>query len=239
MIKAKQIFCCLAGLCLFNLPVSAQFSGQFNPLNITGTANVFKTEIPLDEPLTKGSNYLSEAWSSGTIVLKDGRAIGEYPIRVETEHVIVEIMVENKVHTIDIDRVQHILLPDAEVGARGKLVRGKRFVVDNKPLPGVVLVHDVNTNTQLLNNYFTTFIPSNYNVAMDVGSKDNVKQMKNRLFVQRTGSVTEIKGSNKKIMRLLDLDNAKARNAVDTNNLKLSDPKDLLKFLTIIDKNGK
>lgn len=231
----KHWFCLIALMLCLAKPGIAQFSGQYNALNITGTSNVFKTEIPLGEPATTGSNYLSEKWETGAIVLRDGRAAGDYPVRVQIENGIVEIMLEDKPYTLNISNISHILIQDQAMNLPGKLSSARKFTFEDKSLKGVVLEHDIEgSSAKLLNNYFIEFLPSNYNVALDVGSKENRKVTKHKLFVKKDGVLKEIKGSNKKIIALLGYEKTKARNVIQTNHLDLTEAIDLMTFLKMM-----
>lgn len=213
----------------------AQFSGHYNALNITGTSNILKTEIPLGPPATVGSNFLNDKWEQGEIFLRDGRSVGSYPLRVEIEHGIIELMLENKPYTLNITNVNHILMLDPAVGIPGKLKNARLLTYDDKALKGVMIVHDIGgSTTKIINNYYIELQPANYNVALDVGSKVNQKIIKQKLFVQKGDELKEIKGSNKRITGLLGYNKVKARETIRTNNLDLSDPKDLASFLKIM-----
>lgn len=214
---------------------AAQFTGHYNALNITGTTNILKTEIPLGPPATVGSNFLTEKWEQGEIFLRDGRSVGSYPLRIEIENGIIELLLENKPYTLSLTNVSHIVIPDDAVGLSGKLSNARLITYEDKVLKGVVIVHDIDGGTtKLINNYYIEFQPANYNVALDVGSKVNQKIMKQRLFVQKGTELKEVKGSNKKITGLLGYNKVQARETIKANDLDLADPKDLAKFLKMM-----
>jgi hypothetical protein len=232
--NSKHLFClCVCGLLAYTS--SAQFSGQYNALNITGTTNTWKTEIPLGAPATTGSSYLNEEWQQGEIILKDGKNAGSFPVRVQLEHAVVEIKVENKPRTLNFSNVRHILLHDKAVGLPGAVCMGNQLTFEDRPLKGVAVIHDVEGSSfKIINNYFIELLPSNYNVALDVGSKDNQKLTKQKTFVQKDGLLTEVKGSNKKIVKMLGYEKLKAWTALNSNNFDLKDPKDLMNFLRMM-----
>jgi hypothetical protein len=169
--------------------------------------------------------------------LRDGRDAGEYPVRVQIENGIIEVMLESKAYTLNISNISHIILQDPAVSLPGKLNSGRKFAFEDKTLKGIVLVHDIEgSSMKLFNNYFIEFLPSNYNVALDVGSKENRKVIRQKLFVQKEkdGALREIKGSNKKIVALLGYDKSKARKVIKTSDLDLDEPTDLMAFLKIM-----
>jgi hypothetical protein len=232
---SKNSFCVLVCLLTFGSAAYGQFSGHYNALNITGSSNVLKTEIPLGPPATAGSNYLNDEWKQGEIVLKDGRAVGSYPVRIQIEHGIVEINVDNKPYTLNFSNVSHIMQLDEPVGLVGKVQMGRHFTFERKALKGVVMTHDIQEGTvKVMTNYYIEIKPSNYNVAMDVGSKVNQKLTKQKVFIQKEGVLYEIKGSNKKILNVLGYDKAKVREIFRANDFDLENPKDLVKFLTLM-----
>lgn len=233
--NTRRWLCLLTLAMCFGNSVFAQFSGHYNALNITGTSNVLKTEIPLGEPATVGSTYLREEWEKGTIVLRDGRTAGDYPVRVQLENGIIEVMLEDKPYTLNITNISYITLQDHALRLPAKLSNARKFIYEDKSLKGVVMVHDVDgSETKLINNYFIEFVPANYNVAMDVGSKENRKVTKQKLFVQKDGALKEIRGSNKKIVGVLGYDKSKAKTVIQANDLDLTEPVDLIAFLKIM-----
>lgn len=204
----------------------AQFSGNTNNNTITGPQNVFKSEIPLAEPSIKGSTYLDEQWHAAEIVLNDGYAIEELPVRIEIEQANVEIKYKGEVKYLDLKKVDFIKYAGNQNGARQIIKRADGFMLNNVPLKGIVVVHK-GERYLAIKHYYIEFLQANYNVAMDVGSKDHRKVKREKLYIARGNQLILMKGKEKKIAAKLGADKDKAISLIKEHHLNLSQEEDL------------
>jgi hypothetical protein len=211
----------------------AQFSGHYNALNITGTTNTLKSEVPLAQPIVTGSTYLDEEWQSAEIVLKDGNVISELPVRVEIEQGNVEIKYNGEIKFLNRERVDSLMLVDRATQSSMRVVNAAAFVVEGVPLKGIAMVHPAKQYS-VVKHLYIEFLPSNYNVAMDVGSKDHRKVKKERLYLTKGSDITLVKGSNKKILKQLHLEDAKTLQMVKRGKLNLTRESDLIRFVDLL-----
>jgi hypothetical protein len=222
----------LSLFCIFT-SAHAQFSGHYNALNITGTTNTLKSEIPLAQPSVTGSTYLDDDWQPAEIVLKDGNVISELPVRVEIEQGNVEIQYKGEVKFLNLARVDSLTLVDRTTQSSVMVVKAAAFVVDGVPLQGIAMVHS-GKQYNVVKHLYIEFLPSNYNVAMDVGSKDHRKVKKERLYLAKGSDIVLMKGSNKKILKQLHLENANTLEIIRQEKLNLTNESDLIRFVDLM-----
>jgi len=221
---------------ILNFPISlyAQFTGHYNALNIAGTTNTWKNEIPLAQPEIVGSTYLDENWQEAEIVLKRGDTISDFQVKVEIEQANVEIQYEGEIKFINLKGIECIRLIDGVSGNKVSLKEAKLFSYNSVPLPGIVLVQGTDDTYNIIRNYYIEFIKSNYNIAMDVGFKDHRKVKKERVFISQASTLILVKGSSKKIAAQFGLDREKAMTIIKKHKFKLADEKDLQAFVALM-----
>lgn len=212
----------------------AQTTGQYNALNITGTSNTLKTEIPLALPSIIGSTYLEEVWQIAEIVLKSGNVIQGLPLKIEIEQGNVEIQYNGETKFLNLNAVDYINYNDIKTGAKSVIRSANQFTIDGTPLKGIVKVEEYVGQYKVVKHFYIEFLQANYNVAMDVGSKDHRKVKKENLYISNNNKLILVKGSSKKIAEQLGADKEKALRIIKENKLKLTNEEDLINFIRLI-----
>lgn len=210
-----------------------QFSGHPNALNITGSPNTLKSEIPLAEPVVIGSTYIDEQWQQAEIVLKDGFMIKGLQVRIEIEQANVEINYNGKAKYLDLEKVDFINYTDGQTATKQIIKLAAEFSYRDVPLKGIVFVHKGERYVAIKNCYIE-FLQANYNVAMDVGSKHHRKVKKEQLYVTKDNQLIQIKGSEKKIASRMGDDEKKALTIIKQYKLNLSREADLYQFVDLL-----
>lgn len=223
----------ITSLLFFTERLSAQFTGHPNALNITGPAYTLKSEIPLAAPSTIGSTYLDEDWQNAEIVLKDGLVIKDFPVRVEIEQANVEIMYKGEVKYLNLKEVDVVNLIDAGTGTKRVVGKANEFIFNDVPLKGIVIIHR-GERYSVVKHYYIEFLQANYNVALDVGSKDHRKVKKEKLYISQGNKLILAKGSSKKLAKRLGSDNEKALAIIKEHKLNLSKETDLITFVGLM-----
>jgi hypothetical protein len=100
-------------------------------------------------------------------------------------------------------------------------------------LKGIAMVYPGNLCSAVRHLYIE-FLPANYNVAMDVGSKDHRKVKKEKLYLTRGKELVLVKGSEKKIVSQLGIAPERALTIIKDHGLKLSREKDLIAFIELL-----
>lgn len=229
----KLLFISLCTI-IFSNTVLAQFSGHTaNTLNITGPNSVLKSEIPLAEPSVVGSTYLNDDWQQVDIVLKNGIVSEDLLVKLEIEHGNVEILYDNQVKFLDLKHVDFLYFHEGGVKNKAVISKGGIFTFKDAALKGVALVYD-DGDYSIVKNYYIEFLQSNYNVALDVGSRDHRKIKRERLFISQQGKLILVKGSSKKIASQLGPDKEKALEIIKSNKLDLTDEPQLRLFIQLL-----
>lgn len=222
-------------LLCFTFASHAQYSVQTNPAGVSGAHNIYRTEIPLAQPTVVGSTYLNDEWQYSQIVLKNGSIIPDCPVRIELENANAEVILKGEVKFINRNFVSYIKVPN-DVGGDSSIVKLlHQYTLDGVPLSGVInLIHN-GKKYAVLKHYYFEFLAANYNVAMDVGSKNHRKIRKEKLFLAKGNDLFEVKGSTKKFTEKLGDDENKAQEILKANKLKLSDAEDLTVFVKLLE----
>lgn len=221
-------------LILFSCTIcKAQFTTEFNPLTITGNASNLKTEIPLAAPKTVGSSYLSDAWIPGRIVLRNQHTLPAFDIRIEVEQELIEIRSENVIRYVNIRDIRQVTMTGKFQNYYNVIENAAMFKIEGSPLSGVVLT-DTSTGLKVVKQMYIEVIPSNYNVALDVGSRDNRKMLRERLFLSIDNELIQCKQPVKKLLQKLGKYEPKARTVLKEHRLNLSKEEDLQQFVALL-----
>ena len=213
--------------------VLAQFSGSSTTHTITGPQNVFKSEIPMAQPSVKGSTYLEENWQHADIVLKDGYVIKDLPIRIEIEQPNVEVKYNGEIKYLDLKKVDFINYGGNEDNTRLLIKQAEGFTYNEEPLKGLVAIHK-GQRYIAVKHFYIEFLQANYNVAMDVGSKDHRKVKREKLYIAQGDQLVLVKSNEKKIASKLGGDKDKAISIIREHHLNLTQEKDLYKFVDLL-----
>jgi hypothetical protein len=214
-----------------SIVASGQYSGHFNAVNITGSNNFLRTEIPLANPQVLGSTYLIENWSSADIVVKDSLVVHDIKVRLEIEQGLIELLLNDKTKYIALKDVQSV-----KIHSQSPIVQSASlYSYKGTRLNGLVEVYK-GTKYTLVKQYYIEFIKANYNVALDVGSKNHRKVKKVTFFILDGSNLILVKGSSKKVAAQFSADREKALTLLKTNNLKLSSETDVFRFVTLLNE---
>jgi hypothetical protein len=215
----------------------AQYAIQNNPHNITGSSSILKTEIPLAAPSVIGSTYLDDNWQNARITLRGGAVVENCPIRVEIEQANVEIKFKGEVKYLNLSKVDFINTADAN-GTPIIIRSAKQYSLEDVPLEGIVSVEHLGKEYGVIKHFYIEVLLANYNVAMDVGSKDHRIVKKERIYISQNSKLFAVKGSDKKLIAKLGLDRKRTLKLIRENNLNLSNEADLISFVKLLEKEG-
>ncbi len=172
-----------ANVKVFNLlgcVISVMFSGSApaqiimpstrgTPISIFGEATDLGTkitEMPVRKGLT-GSGYLYEDWLKADIIFSDqDLRVQDIPVKIDINRSLVEIQYKNQIKILDASHVYSLILK------AGKDTLITANALDQK-LPYGFFRLIYNGQSTLLCHHSTRIKPANYNVALDVGSKND------------------------------------------------------------------
>lgn len=177
-------------------------------------------------PGVKGSPYLSDEWSMGTITLHNGSVIDSLEMRYN--------VFAGEIHYKHDGNVYILGSPDS---VRYISMYGERYFVylpytDKKE--GTLkdyfefLSGDV---AQLLVRHTVTKIKSNYNVALDVGEKDDRLEHKNAYYLRKDKSIVLIDRKGETVLDLLSDKSRELRDFVSRNRLSFTREADLKRIV--------
>lgn len=215
----------------------AQYSIQGNPLNITGSSSILKSEIPIAAPSIIGSTYLDDNWQQARIVLKTGAVVENCIVRIEIEQANVEIKFKDDTKFVNLSKVDYI--NTANVNGTQSTIRSAKFYThEDVPLEGVVSVEYMGKKYGVIKHFYIEVLQANYNVAMDVGSKDHRIVKKERVYVSKGNLLFDGRSSDKKLIKKLGLDKKETLQLIKDNKLNLSHETDLIAFVKLLEVEG-
>ncbi|MDO1445319.1 hypothetical protein Q0590_03605 [Rhodocytophaga aerolata] len=142
----------------------------------------------------EGTNYLSPEWNTGTIYLKSGDTLNNFPLMYDLDKRTLEIQAKEVIKILPGEKVIAFEWQD-KTGRSTSFVNSEYYTLDGTPLLGVFEVLAAG-DLQLLSRIELERKKSNYNVALDVGSKADKLIKKEKLYVAREKKLTELKGKD-------------------------------------------
>lgn len=160
--------------------------------------------IPLPPGRTVGDTYLGKGWRKGSITLLDGdKLIEGYHIRYNIELNEFEIRTPSKVRALDGKKVKNFIWLDSVSQAPSYFVAARNYkdaeggsfdgfleVISDGPLP-LLVKHDVFVRK------------SDYNVALQVGTRDAIVEKRTTILYAIDGVLYEVPRSKKKMVQLM------------------------------------
>lgn len=214
--------------------LQAQGLGGARQQDAAGISNVFHTQIPLAEPKLIGSSYLSEEWQSAEIFLKTGEKIEGYPVKVEIEHANVEIQYKGEIKFLNLEAIDFIRCFDSNTGKYSIVKSAKQFNQNDTPLTGIVEVINDGSRYSVVKHFYIEIRMANYNVALDVGSKDHQKLKKEKLYLAQGTKLLAVKGNKNKLTEQLGDDSERAQKIIKSHKLNLSKESDLVTLVKLL-----
>jgi hypothetical protein len=212
----------------------AQFTGHYNALNIAGSQNTLKTSVPLAEPAVVGSTYVDDEWQTAELLLQNGTRIPDLSIRIEIEHGNIEIDYNGQIKYLNLKGADSLKLQSGTKHDALVVRLAAEFTThEGTPLKGVVILYP-GPKYSLAKNYYIEFRASNYNVAMDIGSREHRNLKKERLFLSRGDTLIDVSGSNKKIAGRMGSDASNVLAIAKEKKLKLSREADLKTLVSLL-----
>ena len=107
------------------------------------------------------------------------------------------------------------------------------FTFNEEPLKGLVVIHK-GQHYSAVKHFYIEFLQANYNVAMDVGSRDHRKVKREKLYIAQGNQLVLVKGNEKKTVSKLGEDKDEAISIIKEHHLKLTQEKDLYRFVDLL-----
>jgi hypothetical protein len=186
-------------------------------------------ELPLPPPGLKGSLYIADDWVNGDIWLKNNKVLRGYPIKFDLKNNLLEINADGNIKVCALPLLERFsykaILGDSIDYYNTSVVNNVTF-----DLPKGVCRILLNDKVQLIQYEYIEIVKANYNVAIDMGSKDNKAIKKTKPYVIVNDNVYEVKGSIKKNFEIFKVHFKKVESFVKENKLKFKSDQDLTKI---------
>ncbi|MGC3948742.1 MAG: hypothetical protein QM762_30285 [Chryseolinea sp.] len=177
-----------------------------------------------------GDTYLSKSWRKSAIQLyKDERVIKGYPVRYDIYTDALDVKTDNGVKVLEGKRIQSFSWLDSTRADPVFFVNARDYKLENIPLTGFLEVL-VDGSAPLFKRTELHVKKADYNVAFDVGSRDDKILKDETYFVGQDKNVIELSAAKKKVLSIFRNKTAEMEKYIDENNLSLKKEADLVKI---------
>lgn len=191
-------------------------------------------ELPVRPADTKGSYYLDDMWKMSNITLLSKGIIKGYPAKLDLKHYELDIQVDDEVKVIKLFTVKEFKWLE-QSGDSCKYVNTEQLygVIEGT---GRIMEELVNGDVSLYKHFETYIQEANYNVAMNVGSKDDMIKMKEKFYIAVDGKLSKVEPKIKKNASLFGENYGATAKFVKDNKLKLNREEDLVRVVEFLNQ---
>lgn len=173
---------------------------------------------------TEGSPYLVDDWQPADIIFKDGKAVAGLLVRYNVLQGRLMYKYNNTTYVVgEPDSISEMRLPD-------KVFVYRKFIINKKDTGKSFFEVIVDGKASLLNRYKIEMIPSNYNAALDFGSKNTKLIMKQQLYVQ-LGEKIVILDKKKQLLEILQDKKEEVFKYMKKERLSFKNKEDMIKVI--------
>lgn len=188
--------------------------------------NTFLYGLPVQPGSLVGDFYLDNKWNKSRVLLYAGDKLLEGVLsRFDLKNQHLEIKVDNAIKILEINRIKSLVWFDSETNQPSYYVNAQDYIFHETKLTGLLEVV-VDGRLPLLKFTVITIKKADYNVALDVGSKDDKVLHKEILFFSLENNLHEIK-SKKSLATVFKDSQSKVEEFVRINKLSFSKEKDI------------
>lgn len=180
------------------------------------------------------SVYLRDDWTYGTLMLQSGDTLKDLSLKYDIKNSLLEINFNGGVKVVSLSKIKGFEL--------AVVPRKQLFLNANRQqVPGLTgLVEVLSTGkVSLYAKPSIEIMPSNYNAAMDVGSRNDKAIKKEDLFLLKDGNATEVTKAGKKIVAHFQGQEGDIQQYVKDNNLSYKKKEDLAKIVRFANDRAK
>ena len=143
-------------------------------------------------------HYLDENWTQGTIQVKGGQTITNFPIRYDLLNGLMEIKADKEVKVLPKARIERFSLMNQDGTEQVYYTNLKS--AEGVPVVGVFRVVEEGEQWILLNQTTITIIPPTYNKVLDSGDEEEKKLLKQDYLFHNGTALVQTGGSRKKFV---------------------------------------
>lgn len=182
--------------------------------------------LPVQPGSLVGDFYLDNKWNKSSVLLYAGdKLLDGILTRFDLKSQQLEIKVDNGIKILEINRVKSLVWFDSQTNQPSYYVNAQDYIFNETKLTGLLEVM-VDGQLPLLKFTAITIKKADYNVALDVGSKDDKILHKETLFFSVENNLHEIK-SKKSLMSAFMDSQSKIDEFVRVNKLSYSKENDI------------
>jgi len=198
-----------------------------NRLNNGMSTNDIVNGIPQKGGVIEGTIYLNEQWFPGVIKLKFyDEPINVDKLRINVFNNEVELQVDGKIKVVG---AHEIIYCSINEGYRKRyFVSTMEYPVETNLTGFFEVLYDAPTS--LLAHYYTAIKKADYNVALDVGSKNDEILIKENYYVVKENAPLIKVDKRKDVLKICSDFASQMKSFIKNNNLKTSNSKDLVEI---------
>jgi hypothetical protein len=185
----------------------------------------------------KGSSYLNEDWITSIVYLKPGHfSIDKFEgirIKANLQSNGIEIETEAGIKLIESSIFDKFEWTNPQTNEKEEYVNCNKFSVGGTRLDGFCRISG--DKIRLVSRNYVEIIKSNYNVAMDVGSKEDEIIKKSKCYLLTDDVLIECKNKQTLYSTMADKA-AEIKTFIQVNKIRLSDEADLRSVVTYYNK---
>lgn len=178
-------------------------------------------------PDVDGSQYLLDDWELGNIKLTNGTSIDSIYLKLN--------IYKGELH-FRYNKGDYIIGSPENI--KEVNMNGQKFIfasnIDDKKVKRNYLEVLVDGNIELLVLHTTKRISSNYNVAMDVGAKNDRLESDEKIYIKVGDSIIEHDKKGKKLMAALGNKSEQIKKEIENEDLSFKKKEDMIKIVNFI-----
>ncbi len=219
----------IPGSVFCQIPVYVSNGNSQNPFASKITVGSTIREIKYESTL-KGTNYLYKDWVLADIVFsEDGSVMKDQLTKLDIKNNLLEIKDNDQVKVFNANQVYSVVLKlNADT-----FITKKAINVEN---PDGFLKILYNTNSSLLCHYSTKIKRANYNVALDVGDRDDEIVLHKTYYAFMKGNLIKLENTRRKLLKQFQSDE-KIITFINENKINPKKEEDIIELLRFYDTN--
>lgn len=187
--------------------------------------------IPIQMGGLIGDAYLNKTWNKSSILMYDVEKLAEgYPTRINLQEGNLEIKASNGIRVLSLEKIKSLVWIDSITQHTHYFVNAREFSVEKNELIGLLEVL-VDGNVALMKHTTTYVKKADYNVALNVGSREDKIIRKTKYYFLKDNQFNPIKNKKSLVQKFPAIEAW-----LSENNFDLDNEKDLI---TIFEKLSK
>lgn len=174
--------------------------------------------IPIQMGGLIGDAYLNKTWNKSSILMYDVEKLAEgYPTRINLQEANLEIKASNGIRVLSLEKVKSLVWIDSITQHTHYFVNAREFSVQNNELSGLLEVL-VDGNVALMKHTTAYIKKADYNVALNVGSREDKIIRKTKYYFLKDNQFNSIKSKKSLLQKFPAMEAWLSENSFDLDN---------------------